>query len=430
MNRYIITKEQIAGQKYMISALYNENKKMVEVTLEHPEEKSILGNIYIGRVENIVQNINAAFIQIAPGQKCYFPLEDLKHPIFTKKISKNKNLAAGDELLVQVSREAIKTKEPAVTTNLTFTGKYAVLTAENRKFSVSSKLSKEQNTHFRTLLKEHVEQDDVLFGIIIRTNAAGASDEAVLAEIQSLQRQYETLCETAKHQTCYSLLYQEPPVYIKHMNDLYQNTLSEIVTDEREVFEQICENYHISKEQLMTKGSVSVPVEQVTTKENICLRHYTDDMISLSALYSVKANLEDALKTQIWLKSGAYLIIEHTEALTVIDVNTGKNVAKKQASENFLRINQEAAIEIARQLRLRNISGMILVDFMNLKEKKANEELLEVFRGALKKDPIPTQLIDITKLGLVEITRKKVKKSLREVLLAYSVSNGREKETV
>ena len=126
--------------------------------------------------------------------------------------------------------------------------------------------------------------------------------------------------------------------------------------------------------------------------------------------------MENALKEKIWLKSGAYLIIQPTEALTVIDVNSGKNVAKKEMQENFLKINIEAAKEIAYQLRLRNISGIVIVDFINLTSKEAEAELLKEFRAALKSDPVQTDIIDITKLGLVEVTRKKVKKSLKEVL--------------
>ena len=139
-------------------------------------------------------------------------------------------------------------------------------------------------------------------------------------------------------------------------------------------------------------------------------------MISMSALYSVKASLEKALRTQVWLNSGASIIIEHTEALTVIDVNSGKNLARKEMRENLLRINLEAAKEIAYQLRLRNISGMILIDFINLLSKEDEAVLLKEFRSYLRKDPVKADLIDMTKLGLVEVTRKKIKKSLRDSL--------------
>lgn len=416
MNRYVITREQIRGQEYFISALYDENGKMVEVLPERVEQATILGNIYIGRVENIVKNLNAAFVKINPEQNCYLPLEDLKHPIFTKKLSEKKALVAGDELLVQVSREALKTKEPAVTTNLTFSGKYAVLTTGNRRLSVSSKLSGEQRGHYLKLLEGMKLNGGQTAGIIIRTNAAETADETVVEEILELRERCGQLVDRAKHKTCYSLLYQEPAAHLKHLNDLRQDTLEEIVTDDREIFEEICEKYRISKTALHTAGSVSVPLNVIETKEQIKIRYYEDPSLTLSSLYGVKSSLEDALKERVWLKSGAYLIIQPTEALTVIDVNTGKNVAKKNVQENFLRVNKEAATEIARQLRLRNISGIVVVDFMNLASKEAEGELLSVFRTALKKDPVPTQLVDMTKLGLVEVTRKKVRKSLQEIL--------------
>lgn len=442
MNRYVITREQLKGQEYLISALYDSNKKMIEVLPEPAErdDASILGNIYIARVENVVKNLNAAFVKISPEQNCYLPLEDLKNPIFTKKQSTKKALVAGDELLVQVSREALKTKEPAVTTNLNFTGKYAVLTSGNCKMSVSSKLSKEKRAHYLDLLKilpepegslqqpeESLQQTDNAalesakalsheFGIIIRTNAAEASDEAVMAEIQGLSAIFKQLVETAKHKTCYSLLYKEPETYLKHLDNLRQDQLEEIVTDDRKIFEEICQKYYIPQEKLMTGGSVSVPVNVIETDEGIRLRYYDDVTLSLSSLYSIKGSLEDTLKERVWLKSGAYLIIQPTEALTVIDVNTGKNIAKKDVQENFLKVNKEAAVEIARQLRLRNISGIIIIDFMNLTSKEAEAELLSALRAELKKDPVQSQVIDMTKLGLVEVTRKKVRKSLLEML--------------
>lgn len=437
MNRYVITKEHIKGQKYRISALYDNNKKMVEVLPEHltDVQSSILGNIYIGRVENVVKNLNAAFVKISPEQNCYLPLEDLKNPIFTKKLSAKKSLVAGEELLVQVSREALKTKEPAVTTNLTLTGKYAVLTGGNHRLSVSNKLHKDVRRHYQELLMEHMPRasknisgDEACavnrsekFGIIVRTNAVEVSDEVVLAEIADLKQTYEKLVEPARFKTCYSLLYQQEPAYLKHLSDLRQDSLEEIVTDDRQIFEEVCAKYHISAERLMTSGSVSVPVNEIRTESGVKLRYHDDAAISLSALYGVSSGIEDALKERVWLKSGAYLIIQPTEALTVIDVNTGKNVAKKDVQENFLKVNKEAAVEIARQLRLRNLSGIVVVDFMNLTSKEAEAELMRTFRAELRKDPIPTQLIDITKLGLVEVTRKKVRKSLREMIVTVKL---------
>ena len=417
MRKYIITQEKLktlkGEQNFIVSALYDENRKMMEASLSLPEEDSILGNLYIGRVENVVKNLNAAFIRISPEQICYYSMDEYKNPLFTKKISQKKPLVEGEELVVQVSREALKTKDPAVTTNLNFTGKYAVLTTENQSIGVSSKLSKTERERLKSLVEDIKHPD---FGLILRTNAAGASDEEVLAEITALTEEWQILKETAMHQTCYTCLKKEPPAYLKDIVNLSTTNVDEIITDDRVFFEQLCGMYGVTDDRLWTKGSVSVPIDEVKVTDTLTLRYYNDPLLRLSALYSVKSSLENALAEKVWLKSGAYLIIQPTEALTVIDVNTGKNVAKKDMQENFLKINKEAAIEIAHQLRLRNISGIIVVDFMNLASKDAEDELMHTFRAELKKDPIPTQLVDMTKLGLVEVTRKKVRKALGEVL--------------
>ena len=297
------------------------------------------------------------------------------------------------------------------TTNLTIAGTYAVLTSGNRKKSVSSKVKGEA----RERLVKLVEQTAGEYGVILRTNAAEASDEAVLLELEVLSERYETMAEAAAHKNCYTLVYREEAGWLRHIRDLRKDDLEEIVTDDRGMFEDICSACRIHKRALTTGGSVPVPVDDVMTADGIRIRYYKDPALSLGALYSVRSELKNALSERVWLKSGAYLVIQPTEALTVVDVNTGKNVAKKEMQENFLRVNKEAAEEIARQLRLRNLSGMVLVDFINLTSKSAEEELLKTFRAALQKDPVPAQLIDMTALGLVEVTRKKIKRPLHEI---------------
>ena len=417
MKKYIITQEKLntsnGEQDFMVSALYDENRTMLEVSLSALDEESLLGNLYIGRVENVVKNLNAAFIRISPEQICYYSMDDYKNPLFTKKVSVKKPLVEGEELVVQVTREALKTKEPAVTTNLNFTGKYAVLTTENQRIGISAKLSKTDRERLKSLA-ETIEHPD--FGLILRTNAKDATDEEILAEIQGLAEEWQNLKETAKHKTCYSCLKKEPPAYLREIVNLPTSSVNELITDDRNVFLKLCSNFGITEDDLWTKGSVSVPIDEVNVTDTLTLRYYHDSLLSLSSLYSVKSSVEKAIAEKVWLNSGAYLIIQPTEAMTVIDINTGKNVAKKGVQENFLKINKEAAIEIAHQLRLRNLSGIIIVDFMNLASKEAEAELMSTFRAALKNDPVPTQLIDMTKLGLVEVTRKKVRKSLPEVL--------------
>ena len=410
MNKYIITHEKIKMQNreeqdFIVSALYNQGKKMIEVSLTSPDEDSLLGNIYIGRVENVVQNIRAAFVKISPEQTCYLSLDDLKNAHFTKKLSARKEIVAGDELLVQVEREALKTKEPAVTANLSFAGKYAVLTSGNRRLGISSKLNKEQKAHYKELLHEF---DTESYGLIIRTNAASVADETLIAEIRSLEQEWSQMRENVCHKTCYSVLKKARPTYLEDVKNQREGSVSEIITDDRGLFETICTDYGIHPKQFMTNGSVPVPVDQFQVQtaagaeDFLTITYYHDPMLTLSSLYSVK--------------SGASIVLQHTEALTVIDVNSGKNIIKKEMRENLLRINLEAAKEIAYQLRLRNISGIIIIDFINLLAKEDEAVLLKEFRTYLKDDPVKTDLIDMTRLGLVEVTRKKIKKSLRDSL--------------
>lgn len=413
-NRYVITREEINGKSCRIAALYDWKRRPVELWPEANGQETLSGNIYIARVDSIQRNLNAAFVKISPALTCYLSFEDVKHPIYTKKASKKEELCIGDELLVQVTRDAQKTKAPAVTTNLSFAGTYAVLTTGNLRHGVSAKLTKPQRAHYMALLEQ-----ETAYGVVIRTNAAAADDTAVLAEIRSLAKRCDRLLAADGHKSCFTLLYQNDPAYLKRLGDLRINELEEVVTDDPEVFEQLCEKFHIPPEQLTTSGSVPVPVHAVMTADGVRLRYYDDPMLSLPALYGLKSALSEALSTRVWLKSGAYLVIEPTEALTVVDVNTGKNMARKNAQENFLAVNKEAAAEIARQLRLRNISGIVIVDFINLENREAEDELLSVFRAALKKDPVPARLIGMTKLGLAEVTRKKTQKSLQEMLTGW-----------
>lgn len=421
MNRLVITNVTIHQQNYRILALFDEQKKPLEILPEPACQQSILGNIYIGRVENIIANLNSAFIRISPAQQCYLSLDDLLCPVFIKKQSTRKTLSIGDELLVQIKREALKTKEPAVTANLSLTGKYIVLTTGIRTRSVSKKLSKEQKAHYQQLLADIPCE----YGIVVRTNAAQAKDHIVLSELQMLSEQLTSMIHAASCSSMPKLVYTEPASYIHYLKGLPEEQLEEIVTDDRSIFEDIVRSFGFTEEALTPQGKREAALERITTEHGTCIRHYTDQTFSLSSLYSLKRHIEDALARKVWLKSGGYLVIEPTEALFVIDVNTGKSIDKKSRRENFLRVNKEAAVEIARQLRLRNLSGMILVDFISMERREDEEELINLLRQKLKQDPVPTQFVDITQLGLAEITRKKTRKSMYEFFDFFSCVNSR-----
>lgn len=393
--RIIITKAPLKegwGQEFFLAAAFDE-KRMTQIQVEAVSKSSILGNIYIGRVENISTNIQAAFVDIAKGVSCFLPLEEAKNAVFTKKNGK-KDLCIGDELLVEVTREKQKNKPASVSANLNFSGKYLILTTGNHLLGISKKLHATERERLQALLKDQITDT---FGIVVRTAAKDASDEEILKELEMLTKQCHACLQGAMHRTAFTRLREAPPFYLQFLKNRNLTEVQKITTDIPSVHEVLLQHLQ-------------------DTKDAEKLHLYTDTQVSLFALYSLTHELERALHRQVWLPSGAYLVIDPTEALTVIDVNSGKNIKKKAREELVFSVNVEAAHEIARQLILRNISGICIIDFIDMKEKEHREELMHILRMDLKKDKVPATLVDITRLGLVELTRKKVQKSLKEQL--------------
>lgn len=371
-----------------------EDSKIVELHGDDDEQSSFqVGDIYIGKVKNLVKNIQAAFIEIRPGMECYYSMTSNPNPVFTNKIGK-KPLCIGDELLVQIEREAVKTKAPTVTSGLNFTGKYAVLTHGNTSLGISSKIQGEQRQKLKDALSGFTGED---YGFIIRTNAKDAAIEEVTAEMTHLLETYRALTSRAKMRTCFSCMKEAPKSYLTELRNIYQDGLTEILVEDDEIYEE-----------------VRTFLAEVQPEDLTKLVHYEDRLLPLHKLYSVEHALSEALKSRVWMKSGAYLVIEPTEAMTVVDVNSGKCVLKKEDPEAYFKVNVEAAKETARQMRLRNLSGIIMIDFINMKNEGQRERLMEIFAGELRKDPVRADVIDMTKLQLVEVTRRKVRKPLHE----------------
>lgn len=382
------------------------------------EKDSILGNIYLGKVTNVVNNIDAAFVEITPGQICFLPLKECRHALLVNRPF-DRRILAGDEVAVQVVKEAAKTKQPSVTANLSFTGTYCVVTTGKRSVGFSNKLKAQEKEAVKEFLrlKTDLFPDEEMsstncsgqnkstgivnlpqnFGYIFRTNCRELHEnyEPLAEELKMLTMQAESFLATAVHRTCYSLLREAEPPYLSALSSVYQNEYEELVTDDEKLYEKL-----LSWDQ--------IPASKI--------RFYKDEQLSMQKLYSVETKLSEALGKKVWLKSGGYLMIEPTEALTVIDVNTGKSIGKQSSKEHYLQTNLEAAEEIALQLRLRNLSGIIIVDFINMESKAQEEELMERLKNILKKDAVKTNVIDITPLGLVEITRQKISKPLFEQL--------------
>jgi ribonuclease G len=387
---------EIHGVPCTVAAL-SEEERIVEIRLESDQEKSILGNIYTGQVENIASNIQAAFVQIEPGKRCYYSLAEAQRAVFSAGRKGNGPLRPGDELLVQVSRDAMKGKLPALTSNLNFTGRYLVLTTGDKKFGLSSKLAQEDRHRLSGWLKEEAERPDKEFGIIVRTNAADASKEEILKELEWLKSRYHKAVVQGRNRTCFSLVLETEPFYVAAVRDAYGRDLDEIITDVPEIREMIL-GY----------------LEEISPELKEKLRFYQDKLLPLYKLYRVETALDAIQKEKVWLNSGGFLVIQQTEAFVSIDVNSGKYTGKKKMEETFRKINLEAAAEIGRQLRLRNLSGIILIDFINMENPDHREELFHVLQKLLRKDPIKSRAIDITPLHILEMTRKKVRRPVIE----------------
>lgn len=380
------------SKKYVITSINNIicgfilNDGNAEIIRAY-EPESILGNIYVGRISNIVQNINSAFIDIKKGLSCYMSLEDYS----------GEKLKIGDNIPVQLNKEAIKTKAPSVTTRLSLDGEYVVVTVDG-KIGVSSKIKSDaKRIELKSIISASLDEfkssqksTKENWGIIIRTKSEEASSEAIREETIKLLCKLDDILYKSNFQTAYSCLYEKCPMLVKDISS-YKADGIEIITDLNEVID-VCTKYQIT---------------------DITL--YTDNNITLDSLYGLKNLINKTLNKRVYLKSGAYLVIDHTEAMTVIDVNSGKAIKGTSKEEKVYSINLEAAKEIVKQLILRDISGIIIIDFISMSKEISQIQLLKELRLLVETDKTQTTVVDITKLGLVEITRKRVRKPLYEI---------------
>lgn len=375
----------ITKLKGKVISVFLEEEKLDEVFADE-KERSILGNIYVGKIQNIVSNIKAAFVDIGGGKMCYL---SMKEGIFK----------CGDEVVVQVSREGIKTKQPTVTCCYNFTGRYFVLSKGKEEVRISAKI---QDSFERKRLEELEEKLDIPEGysLIIRTNAKNVKETELIREYHILREQCLNVEQLGRYKTCYSVLYQAPSPWITYWRDADCASIERVITDDMEIYDELKEFAEKS---------------QLEEQDKLVL--YKDESYSLNHLLGIECKIKRLLEKKVWLKSGASLVIEPTEALTSIDVNTEKAIKGNRNPETtFLKINLEATKEVARQMRLRNLSGIIIIDFIDMKDKKHQKEVISQLKIELEKDRLRANVVDMTKLGLVEVTRMKQRKPLHEIL--------------
>lgn len=383
-----------------LGLLFKKNRLVEVHTLDN---SSKIGAIYIGKVKNVVKNLNACFVEIADGELCFLPLGDAKQPMLLNR-SFDGRILQGDELLVQVQRDALKTKQAALTCNITLQSELFVFETGSTKVGISNKLSAELKNKLRECLLQQGVTDDAgylrqkeglpEYGCVVRTEAGklfADNVDAFLQEFEKAETEFAQLLDSAKYRTCFSCIKAPKKPYEAILSKVHTNDYVEVITDLPEAYTSL-------------QGYV----------DNI--RCYEDADFSLEKLYTIETKLQEALAKNVWLKSGAYLVIEQTECLTTIDVNSGKMIQGTDKEEAILKINEEAAKEAALQIRLRNLSGIIIIDFINMKDSAEEERLLFLMKELVATDGGLTKVVDITPLGLMELTRKKVCPSLKEQL--------------
>ncbi|RKD28468.1 ribonuclease E/G [Lacrimispora algidixylanolytica] len=377
-----------------IVTLLHSGKEVIQINIEPEQQGFVIGNVYIGKVNKIVKNINSAFVDIGKGQMGYLSLNDgMVH--YADGRPWDGKLKQGDDVIVQVERDAVKSKAPVLTGNINLTGRYFVLTTGKKQIGFSSKITDQAwKLKMRSYL-EAIKGED--FGIIVRTNAYEVLEEELKSELQSLQAGLRKLIEDAKFRTSYSLLYSGAPSYLSGIRDSLKSSLEAVITDEVDIYDAL-NNYLIENQ----------------PEDASLLVKYEDPMLPLYKLYRIEKFMDEALGKRVWLKSGGYLVIEPTEALTVIDVNTGKYTGKKTQRDTIMKINLESAEEIGHQLRLRNLSGIIIIDFIDMEMEEDRLKLVDRLTEIFSKDPVKTTVVEITKLNLVEVTRKKIRRPLHE----------------
>jgi len=379
-----------------------ENGMVHEIYIERRRSKGLVGNIYKGRVARVLPGMEAAFIELGLERAAFLHVSDVA------QARQNVNgggmphishvLREGQELLVQVIKDPLGTKGARLTTNITIPSRYLVFMPNSTNVGVSSRIeSDEERERLRNML---LSQDERAMdtGYIIRTAAEVATTESIASDITYLNRVWEAVNSKAKDAPAGTVVHKDLPLYLRVLRDMVDEDLEKIRVDSRET-------YSIMKEFAQTY------VPEVTD----VIEHYPGER-PIFDLHGVEDEIQKGLERKVHLKSGGHLVLDQTEAMTTIDVNTGGFVGNRNLEETIFKTNLEAAQAIARQLRLRNLGGIVILDFIDMAEEEHKRQVMRALEKALEKDHARTQVCEVSTLGLVEMTRKRTRESLEHVL--------------
>ncbi len=392
-----------------------ESGELVELYVELPDQQRMVGNIYKGKVQNVIPGMQAAFVDIGYKVNAFLPFSEIGNPENMGNISIDddddndlpprkkggnqrngfnpaKDLKINDEILVQVIKEPYGGKGPRVTTDISIPGSLLVMVPNSNIIGTSRKISdKYEKRRLRRIVKQFKPQG---FGLIVRTIAEGKDQNLLEADFKRSWEAWKAMDDKVKNQPAPLLVYQDFSTADQVIRDLFTPEISRIVVDSKTAYKRLIRY-----------------VKEVSPDQINKLQLHKQKG-SIFDQYKIEEQIQKSLRRKVWLKSGAHLVIEQTEAMLVIDVNSGRFIGKKDHEQNSLRINIEAAREVARQLRLRDIGGLIVIDFIDLHDPANRRKVFDEFKIALKKDRARVSLSEFSNFGLLEMTRQRVRLSL------------------
>lgn len=392
MQEILISKEQ---NKKIIAIL--ENGKLQELYEEKDDTSRLEGNIYLGIVKDILPGMQAAFVDIGEEKNTFLHIKDLLPKV--SKVTGNKNedlekynikdyIKKETPILVQVKKDATGSKGAKISTDINIPGRFVALIPNDKFITVSQKI--EDETERKRLIDIVKKITNNKVGIIVRTSAKGKKEELLEEDIKNTISKWNKIkddFEKAKKLNKPQVIYKNDSIIEKILLDTVDNGIEKIYVDNKEVFD-----------------SISRILLEISKENNVKIE--LKDEGNLLNMYDIDDQIEETKKRKIWLKCGGFITIDKTEALTAIDVNSGKFTGKENLEQTVLKVNKEASIEIAKQLRLRDIGGIIIIDYIDMHDEESRQKVLETLNIELKKDRSKTQIIEFTKLNLLELTRK------------------------
>lgn len=389
------------------TVVLTENGLAMEVIMERKCDSKLAGNIYKGVVQSILPGISAVFVNIGVGKNAILHFKDIrvdrsnegggKYELMRPHESPTDFLKIGSEILVQAEKEPIGNKGPKVTMELTLPGHTLVLLTSVNIVCLSKRFRSDVNKNrIREILKTHLPSG---YGVIARSESELMDEEHIVAELEAIIKRWEEIEHNAHISPAPRLIWAEEDLILRSVRDFMRSDVMELTVNSSEEYERIRTQLLISTPHL---------VDRVRLMK---------DEADLLERFNLNKQINEALARRVWLKSGAYIVIDKTEALTSIDVNTGKNIGSSNVKNIIFETNREAAMEIARQIRLRNIGGIIVIDFIDMNSQEDRNAIVDVLKQAMSKDPARPTVYGMTKLGLVEVARRRSGKSLAEVYM-------------